>query len=284
MNKVSPFIFAILLIMAACTKDETEPKATLTDNTPSIPSELTIENSPSARAEDDNKSSGIYKGTFVGSSGSFKLIIQNDLVGGVISVDGVSHQLTPRDFHKHNISRGLTNLGFIDDSDTIILFFSVDADGSNPEVTLQITGHGSIHAAVYKEKSGSLIKSFEGKYYINLPNTGRKEIWNMNLLLGNDSSATMVMNLDSTMPLNNGNNGGNYNTFPVNVMPDWFYKISNDKIIIYEWGQESGNPNLVFSPFMEENTNLVDNVIYGQEIWTNNSINYVDSVRLTRKI
>lgn len=169
-KKMKKTILSALLIGAVvigCKKEEVEPQdLTNQDNNP--PTEtvtLEVEDTPSANAADDNKSSGVYKGTFVGSSGSFKLTLEADNIKGTLVVDGVGYELTSSDVSNSDLGSAISNASFTDENGTVNLTFSVDANGQNPTVSLTITGHSNIEIVVSKETSNNQIKIYEGIQY-----------------------------------------------------------------------------------------------------------------------
>ncbi len=132
---------------------------------------------PEAMAAFDNKSGGVYKGTVAGSSGFFKIVLQNGSTRAEITFDGVTKTLTPN-LGGWTSGQALKNADFA--SGDWHLIFSVDADGGNPSVTINIPGHITV-AVVVKETSSNRVDVFEGTYSgigtkgtFNLTSTGNK--------------------------------------------------------------------------------------------------------------
>jgi hypothetical protein len=115
---------------------------------------------PEALPEHDSNSGGVYKGVIVGSSGAFKIIIDNGtgeyLV--LIQFDGIETTLSSSYFDTWTPGTAITDAIFTGTlgSDTVTLTFSVNADGSNPEVELTIPGHTTVAVPV-KETSEALV-------------------------------------------------------------------------------------------------------------------------------
>jgi hypothetical protein len=120
---------------------------------------------PDALPENDNSSAGVYKGVLVGSSGIFKIIIDNGTgeYSVYIKFDGIEATLTTSDFNGWNPGDAIVNATFTGtlNGETVTFTFSVDADGSNPVVTVAIPGH-TLTATPIKETSDELVKCFEG--------------------------------------------------------------------------------------------------------------------------
>lgn len=180
------------------------------DNLP--PFVLDIENQPSAKPADDNKASGVYKGTFVGSTGTFKLIIQSNLIIGYLAIKNddawpESYVLTTDDIEASDLNGAITNALFTNVDQTVKLYFSVNADGSNPEIELDIAGHETIDVAIYKETSETLIKIYEGFLYRTYVDEGVQVKAHFNVLLGPDSLARITYKSVEEYGLENGISG-----------------------------------------------------------------------------
>jgi VCBS repeat-containing protein len=123
--------------------------------------------SPEAKAEYDVSSAGVYKGILVGSTGTIALYLYNTgtEVKALVSFDGKSGTLTCATLGSWIPGQAISNALFTGtiDNEQVSATFSVDANGQNPQVTVQIPGH-DVHVAVYKETSSALIRSFEGTY------------------------------------------------------------------------------------------------------------------------
>ncbi len=272
----SNFIFAALaslvIVTSACKKPE-DPAVKDDDKKPAENITLAVENKPSAKAEDDNKSSGIYKGTFVGSSGTFKLIIQPNDISGIITVDGKTYKLTTDDISSANLGSAINNAEFTDASNTIKLTFSVAADGSNPTVAIVITSHTDVKATVFKETSQHQVKVYEGYTYYTYQEDGIQCIYHLNVLLGRDTLAKAASRYSETKDLPGSSNGEECDM--ENWTNDYTYILNNNKINIYRWVRESG-------------TSVVKDYLFGRDINFSDaqiqSVDGADSIRLIRKL
>jgi hypothetical protein len=126
--------------------------------------ELTVENKPSAKPEDDTSSSGVYKGTFLGSTGTFKLVITESDVFGILSVDDEIYLLKSDDIKSSDLNGPISSAVFTDPKNIVKLIFSVGAAGSDPTVELTIVGHDNIQVVIMKELSHSQVVVYEGYY------------------------------------------------------------------------------------------------------------------------
>lgn len=157
-------VFVLMLFFASCSDEKIKDDSL-----------LEIETSPSAKPADDTKASGVYKGSFVGSSGTFKLVVQLDMIAGFLSLDGARFLLSTKDIATSDLGKSITNALFTDSQDRIHLRFSVEADGSNPTVNLEIDGHTHIQVVVMKETSDSQVLVYEGYRYSPHPLEGLHE-------------------------------------------------------------------------------------------------------------
>lgn len=274
------------LILTGCKKEELEPKE---ENNPA-PEMVTlkVEDTPSADAADDNKSSGVYKGTFVGagSSGSFKLTLETDNIEGTIVVDGVGYKLTSSDISNSNLGATISNASFTDASGIVNLTFSVGADGQNPAVNLTITGNSNIKDAVIaKETSNNQIKIYEG-YKYPVDGSGLQCKYHLNVLLNTNNTAFMTMkytgnsiDLNDNIPSGTCDNESYYSE-------NYQYSTTGSSIRIYQTVQEDPNdPNsIIEDDLLYGNSTLSDTQIYSYENWTDGGVNYSDSLRLIRKL
>lgn len=153
----------LILVMAtslfACKKSE-DPK-------PEEYKCTTCIQSPEAKEAYNQSSAGVYKGVIVGSSGTIALYLYNigAQVQALVTFDGKSGTLSTTSLSNWNPGDAINNALFsgIIDGQSIQIYFSVNANGQNPTVTMVIPGH-NVSVAVYKETSTSLIKNFEGTY------------------------------------------------------------------------------------------------------------------------
>lgn len=258
------FLLGIMLLLIASCGEENETKEPI----------LEVETTPSAKPEDDTKASGVYKGSFVGSSGTFKLVVQLDMIAGFLSVDGARFLLTTKDITTADLGKAITNALFTDSQDWVRLRFSVDADGSNPIVDLEINGHTNIQVVVMKETSESQVLVYEGYRYSTHPLEGVYEKGIVNVVLDVDSVILIAYKTDSFVALNNGHTG----TVPEEA---WI----NNGIYYYQGDQMIMTVNHQFKSIIP--TGIVN--INEKEIWGSNQYEYenfpiADSVRLVRKL
>lgn len=122
---------------------------------------------PEAKSENDNKSSGVYKAVVTGSSGTIAFYIQNgnNEVKAIINFDGKTAVLTTTYFNTWQAGSAISNAQFsgVLDGKNITASLSVNADGTNPSLTMNIPGH-TISVVIFKETSQSLVRGFEGSY------------------------------------------------------------------------------------------------------------------------
>lgn len=128
---------------------------------------------PEAKQEDDNKNTGIYKGTLIGSTGHYKIIIKsagsNDIKleilytneSGALSgvINGIEVQDAGGYIYTFNGNLSGKNINFII---RILNDGTIDEDNSH----LTITGN-EILIKTIKEESDVLVRVFEGKFYEN---------------------------------------------------------------------------------------------------------------------
>lgn len=274
MNKLTRQLIVGLLFLlstAGC-DDEKQPKEL----------QLRIETAPSAKAQDDNKSSGVYKGTFVGSSGTFKLVIQLDMIAGLLILDDNPYVLTTKDITVADLGGPIIDAEFTDGSGFIKLIFSVEADGSNPSATLAITGHDDIQIVVLKETSTSQVIVYEGLRYWSDTYRGYHEKGQANIVLDGDTTIFIAYKSLEFTPL--------ISSMPINPeFQSWIeahgYIIENGRILI---SGNFGNLGLtklppVYPPIYPE-VSITGNEIHSKLEWIYESITVGDSVRLSRKL
>ena len=143
-------ILLITLILGSCS--ENDPYISFNDSSAAVPDAL---------SQFDNSNFGIYKGVFVGSSGTILVNINNNgLISVSLTIDGVTYPFT-------------SNVSITENEQTEITFayqnnsftFTVEADGSNPLITnVSIEGHPDASIIVVKENSSYVAKLYEGTY------------------------------------------------------------------------------------------------------------------------
>lgn len=131
------------------------------ENDPSISMNDIAEETPDALSQFDNNNFGIYKGVFVGSSGTILVNINNNGVLSVsLTIDGVNYPFTTSETITENQQTEIT-FAYENNSFTFI----VDADGSNPQITnVSIEGHPDASIIVVKENSSYEAQLYEGSY------------------------------------------------------------------------------------------------------------------------
>ncbi len=195
MKKVSLLLLVGCLFWSACEKNEDKPSNNHTCTT--------CVNNPEANPALNNSSGGVYKGIIVGSSGTIALYLHNDSsneVKALVVFDGGSATLTTTDLNNWTPGQAITNALFTGtvNNTNIQAVFSVDANGQNPSLAVNIPGH-TVVVALYKETSTTLVKSFEGTYagdnsgtfnllfhgdHFNIIVEGGQEIFNSSLTNG----------------------------------------------------------------------------------------------------
>ena len=185
----SALFFMLLMIgMSSCKKASSDYKCT------------NCATSPTADAAYDHSSKGVYKGTIVGSTGTVNIEIQNSgsIMTAAIKLDDqwINMGTTTAWVAGQPFTATFTG---VYGGQAATITFTVDADGSNPQMTyINIPGHTDAVIVVYKELSTSQIKCYEGTY--NGQNSG---VFNMVINTGagtwktiakddNDNSGTVV--------------------------------------------------------------------------------------------
>lgn len=149
-------LFCLLLLtgMSACKKSSSDYKC------------ATCSDSPTANAAYDHSSKGVYKGTIVGSTGTVNIEIENtgSIVTAAIKLDGQWINMGTTTAWVAGQPFTATFSG-VYGAQTATITFTVEADGSNPQVTyINIPGHTDAVIVVYKELSTSQVKCYEGTY------------------------------------------------------------------------------------------------------------------------
>ncbi len=151
-NIIFLIIFIVtLLYVSACTKKS--------DNRTQEPA---LSTKPDAKALYDSSNFGIYKGVFVGSSGTVLIDLNNNdnTVKAVLNIDGKKTTYLPISTVEINSK---TEITFTAGTDRFI--FTVEPKGTNPSFKLiSINEHPDAQMAVVKETSKAIVLSYEGKY------------------------------------------------------------------------------------------------------------------------
>jgi hypothetical protein len=127
-----------------------------------------------ALPENDIRTEGIYKGVF--SRGTlainFKNGVENQTVTGIVYYNnkGILLNESPEVVAVEGKPARVVLRGAQGD-DVVSMVFSVNEDGSNPEVTnFNISSDRTgVPCIVFKEKSNTLIEAFEGNYFLVSP-------------------------------------------------------------------------------------------------------------------
>jgi hypothetical protein len=135
-----------------CSCSENDPLITINDSAEELPIALT---------QFDNSNFGIYKGVFVGSSGTILVNLNNNGVISVsLTIDGVNYPFTSSETITENQQ---TEITFAYENNSFS--FTVNADGSNPLITnVSIEGHPDASIIVVKENSSYVAQLYEGSY------------------------------------------------------------------------------------------------------------------------
>lgn len=127
--------------------------------------DTTKNNITEAPAANDNSSAGIYKGVFVGSSGTVKIVLLNGntTIKAYITFNGYHDTLTATT----SVVAGaaISNLQFI--GSQMSFSFSTAANGANPSITniTYAAYPNPIRAIIAKQLSTQLVSCYEGTYY-----------------------------------------------------------------------------------------------------------------------
>lgn len=143
-------LLSITIIFASCS--ENDPLITINDS---------AEELPIALSQYDNSNYGIYKGVFVGSSGTILVNLNNNGVISVsLTIDGVNYPFTSTESITEN-EQTETTFTYQNNS----FSFTVNADGSNPLITnVSLEGHPNASIIVVKENSSYVAQLYEGSY------------------------------------------------------------------------------------------------------------------------
>lgn len=149
----------ILGVVFSCSEDDS-------NDPPPVNTCDTCSTTPDALAINDDSVKGIYKGVFVGSTGTISINIQNgtNTITATMVIDGVTVLLTST----VEVVDGETYIapftGVYNGSE-ISIIFSVGLGGDSPTlVSSNIPGHPNAVFNLFKETSSSLIEAFEGTY------------------------------------------------------------------------------------------------------------------------
>lgn len=152
MKRVILSLLTAVALVFSCSKDDPAPAA------PTLPS------SPEAKAEHDNKSGGIYKGTFANSanSGSIKIVLQEGKTEVVLIYNGTTKTLTTDDLSAWTSGDAITSAVF--SNGTWIVIFEADGDAASFGYQVSIDGSIDFDGLIVKEVSTALVRVYEGTY------------------------------------------------------------------------------------------------------------------------
>lgn len=167
MKKILLAVSLLSLFITGCKKDD-EPA-----DTPSYKC-ATCKTTPDALAANNTSSAGVYKGIFIGSSGTIMFNVANggSTVNATIVINGVSVNLTSSVVWVSGQAYAAPFTGTFNGA-PITVNFSVGLSGGTPTVTSSsIPGHPNASFTIVKETSTDLVEAFEGSYSTTLPETG----------------------------------------------------------------------------------------------------------------
>ena len=230
-NQILKTIFSllILLLVLSCSNSDSNGD-----------SNQTLSQVPSAKSQYDNSNFGIYKGVFIGSSGTIILDISNSTNSftATLIIDGVTHNFITNQTIQQNQT---TTINFVEGSNSFT--FTVSLNGSNPIITnLIINGHPNAALLVVKETSTVLIKCFEGTYSGTYSGTFNAVIYG-NIIKGiaKATSEVSVVTADGTVNNNQINAAGNTSSGAV------FVGNLSGNTFSGTWSRTSDNANGTFT-------------------------------------
>lgn len=150
-NFILLLVFTITL--SSCSKD---------DNNSSPAPEDSLSTSPEAKVEYDANNYGVYKGIFVGSSGTVYVNINNSgSVSARMVIDGIATAFTTSE----SVTMGQEISGLTFSNGSSSFDFNVLADGENPSIdNINMSGHPNAAVQMFKEYSFAQIKCYLGTF------------------------------------------------------------------------------------------------------------------------
>ncbi|CAM3533538.1 hypothetical protein FSS13T_03410 [Flavobacterium saliperosum S13] len=148
-------LFVFSMVLASCSDDDS-------NDTSLPPDDNTLSTAPEAKVEHDASNYGVYKGIFVGSSGTVYVNINNtNTVSAKMVIDGTVYNFTTTEA----VSNGQEISGLTFTNGTSSFDFNVLADGENPLINnLNISGHSNASVQIFKEYSFAHIKCYLGTF------------------------------------------------------------------------------------------------------------------------
>ncbi|QBZ96712.1 hypothetical protein [Flavobacterium sangjuense] len=121
-----------------------------------------LSDTPDAKAQYDDSSFGIYKGVFVGSTGTVEVNVYNSGEAvATLTINGSSKTYTAAEKVAEDFA--ITGLTFVNGSNSFD--FNVNGNGTSPSVSsINISGHANAKIDVIKELSNSLVKCYLGSF------------------------------------------------------------------------------------------------------------------------
>ncbi|APA00510.1 hypothetical protein [Flavobacterium commune] len=153
-----------------------------------------LSNSPTATASYDSKNYGIYKGVFVGSTGTIVINLKNNgtTLSATLVIDGTSYTYTSQDAVTEGSN---TEITFTHNND--YFDFTVNANGTNPTVSnIHISGHPEAAINVGKEESDVQVYCYVGTFIEDGITGGT---WNL-IIYGNKVTGMVLPNDGQVLP------------------------------------------------------------------------------------
>lgn len=169
----------VCTLLLSCSKDDND------DNN--------LSNTPTATATYDSKNYGIYKGVFVGSTGTVVINLKNNgtTLSATLVIDGKSYVYTSDD----SVTEGSTTAITFNHNDDYF-DFTVNANGSNPTISnIHISGHPEAAISVGKEESDVQVYCYEGTF----TEQGGGGAWNL-IIYGNKVTGLVLPNDGQVLP------------------------------------------------------------------------------------
>lgn len=117
---------------------------------------------PDAKAMYDSSNYGVYKGVFVGSTGTVQVNINNEnVLSATLTINGSTSTYTTTE--TVTLATAISGLTFTNGSSSFD--FSVGSLGNGPSITnVNIAGHPNASIVLVKEFSDSLVKCYVGTF------------------------------------------------------------------------------------------------------------------------
>jgi hypothetical protein len=121
-----------------------------------------LSDTPQAKAMYDSSNFGIYKGVFVGSTGTVLVDINNEgTLSATLTIDGTAKTYTTTE----SVTEDSTTEGLTFTNGSSSFDFNVSASGENVSISnINISGHPNANIELAKERSNSLVKCYVGSF------------------------------------------------------------------------------------------------------------------------